>query len=198
MSDHTIEPGRLADLRRRAASTLTGGAADKGSPARIADALSSLYKLASSPQTAHDALALLHELQVHQVELELQAEELVESRAELESALRRQVELYDSQPVGLFTIDARLVVQELNRTGASMLGIERDDGCGVNLGDSLPAGGRRVLTELVARAVAGAGPASCALQLSGADGRERSVQVNLRAQPGTGRCFAVFTESGAQ
>ena len=198
MSDRAIEPGRLEDLRSRAASKLTGGAADKGPPARMTDALSSLYKLASSPQTAHDALALLHELQVHQVELELQAEELVESRAELESALRRQVELYDFQPVGLFTVDARLVVHELNRTGVSMLGLEHDDGCGLNLGDYLSDGSRRVLAEHVAQAVAGADSVSCALQLSRADKRECGVQANLRAQPGTGRCFVVFTEPGGQ
>jgi hypothetical protein len=90
-----IEPERLADLRSRAASRLTGLAATKGSTASAADALSVLHALASSPQTAADALTLLHELQVHQVELDLQAQELQESRAELESALRRQIELYD-------------------------------------------------------------------------------------------------------
>jgi molybdenum cofactor biosynthesis enzyme len=96
MSDLTRrsnEPARLADLRSRAAARLKGPAAAKGTAAAAADALGVLHALASSPETAADALAMLHELQVHQVELELQAQELRESRAELEAALRRQLEL---------------------------------------------------------------------------------------------------------
>jgi PAS domain-containing protein len=128
-----IEPERLAELRSRAASRLAGPAAAKGSAARATDALSVLHALASSPETAADALTLLHELQVYQVEIDLQAQELQESRAELESALRRQIELYDHQPAGCFTVDGRSVLLELNRTGAAMLGIPRDDAFGLPL-----------------------------------------------------------------
>jgi hypothetical protein len=92
-----------------------------------------LHALASSPQTATDALTLLHELQVHQVELDLQAQELHESRAELESTLRRQIELYDHQPVGCFTVDSRCILHELNLTGADMLGVARDAAFGLPL-----------------------------------------------------------------
>ena len=81
-----------------------------------------LHELASSPTTAADALALLHELQVHQVELDLQAEELRASRMELEAALRRQIQLYDAAPVGHATIDPSCTLLELNLTGAAMLG----------------------------------------------------------------------------
>jgi hypothetical protein len=79
------------------------------------------------PANRTDALTLLHELQVHQVELDLQAQELHESRAELESTLRRQIELYDHQPVGCFAVDSRCILHELNLTGADMLGVARDE-----------------------------------------------------------------------
>lgn len=198
MSDQAIEQGRMAQLRSRAAARLSGGAAGKGSPSAMADALSALYTLASSPRTAPDALALLHELQVHQVELDLQAQELVESRAEMESALRRQVDLYDSQPVGCFTIDAGLAVQGLNRTGAIMLGVEDGDGHGVNLGDHLSTGSRHLLAELVARAFEGTSPGSCVLQLCRVGEPERTVRANLRVRSGAGACLVVLADASGQ
>jgi len=79
-----------------------------------------------SPATAPRALALLHELSVHQVELEIQSDELRRSRAELEASLARMTQLYDFAPVGCFTVDPTTVIHELNLTGASMLGAGRD------------------------------------------------------------------------
>jgi PAS domain-containing protein len=193
MSDHAIEPTRLAELRSRAASRLTGAAAAKGAPERIADALSALYTLASSPQTAADALALLHELQVHQVELDLQAQELLDSRAELESALRQQMEVHDLLPVGCFTIDARLVVHELNQAGSAMLGLERGTGYQVDLRDFLGAASRGALKSLVERAATGARMAPCLLKLCTPDGAERDVQADIRTEPGRHLLLLVLT-----
>jgi len=87
MSKPAIASEHLAKLRLRAASRLPGAAGAKGAAGGATDALAVLHELASSPATAADALALLHELQVHQIELQLQDEELRRSRAELESAL---------------------------------------------------------------------------------------------------------------
>jgi PAS domain-containing protein len=196
MADHALEPARLTDLRSRAASRLAGAAATKGSPARMTDALSALHTLASSPKTASDALALLHELQVHQVELDLQAEELRESRADLESALRHQIELYDSQPVACFTIDLRLVVLELNQTAIEMLGIEREDAHRVGLDNFLPADSQCILKDRVSSVAEGAQSASCLVNLRPTNDPERLVRADIRAQPGTQRYFLVLTNVG--
>ena len=196
MSDYTLEPARLADLRSRAASRLAGAAATKGSPARMTDALSALYALASSPKTAADALALLHELQVHQVELDLQAEELRESRDELESALRHQVELYELQPVGCFTIDADLVVHELNQAAAGMLGIEREEADGVSLDTCFPPESQRTLKELVATVAGGEQSVSCLLEFRPTNELAWPVRADIRAQPGTRHFFVVLTKVG--
>ena len=51
-----------------------------------------------------DSLRLIHELHVHQIELELQNEELQETRARLEQNLKRYTDLYDFAPVGYFTV----------------------------------------------------------------------------------------------
>lgn len=196
LSVRAIEPERLADLRSRAASRLTGTAATKGSTARAFDALAVLHALASSPKTASDALTLLHELQVHQVELDLQAQELHESRAELESALRRQVELYDFQPVGCFTIDPRLVVHELNRTGAGMLGIGRDDAYGLGLDAFLCAESARRFRLAISSVDAGVPRASCLLKLSPKDGPECPVRADIGADPAANRYLVNLTNAG--
>lgn len=196
MSYITIEPERLAALRERAAARLTGEAARKGAPARMADALSALHTLASSPKTAADALALLHELQVHQVELDIQAEELQESRAELESALRHQIDLYEAQPVGCFTIDAQLVVHELNQKGARVLGIERQDAYGVNLGAFLLDESRLVLKHHCSNIGDAQQSTSCLLHLVPKGQAERPVLAQVRARPDVQRFYVVLTPAG--
>ncbi len=70
---------------------------------------------------------MLHELKVHQIELEMQNEELRQSRAELEGSHERYFDLFDLAPVGYFTLteDARIV--EANLTGGELLHVPRND-----------------------------------------------------------------------
>ena len=72
-----------------------------------------------------DAMALVHELQVHQIELEMQNEELKHAKLETEDALAKYSDLYDFAPIGLFAFDAQGLVQEVNLVGAALLGVER-------------------------------------------------------------------------
>jgi PAS domain S-box-containing protein len=79
----------------------------------------------STKDDSKDALALVHELQVHQIELEMQNEELKRAKLETEEALTKYSDLYDFAPIGLFTLDAQGLIQEVNLVGASLLGVER-------------------------------------------------------------------------
>ena len=196
MTAHAIDQKRLADLRHRAASRLTGPAASKGSMARAADALGVLHALASSPETASDALTLLHELQVHQVELDLQAQELHDSRAELESALRRQIDVYDHAPVGLFTIDDRFVIQEMNLTGAALLGMGREEALGLPLDAFMSVESGRRFRSAIAGIDAGAVSPACVLELMARQGAARQVLASLGADPGAHRCLVSLTACG--
>jgi PAS domain S-box-containing protein len=80
---------------------------------------------AAKPGTEQDTLRLLHELQVHQVELEMQNEELMAARSETEAGLERYTDLYDFAPVGYFTLDQDGTIGQVNITGAGLLGVER-------------------------------------------------------------------------
>ncbi len=72
-----------------------------------------------------DAKKLLHELQVHQIELEMQNEELRQANATAEEALRRYTMLYDFAPMGYFILDGDGTIVDLNFTGAEILGEKR-------------------------------------------------------------------------
>ena len=72
-----------------------------------------------------DAIKLLHELQVHQIELEMQNEELIQANETAETALRKYTMLYDFAPMGYFTLDPEGNINELNFTGAELLGDKR-------------------------------------------------------------------------
>ena len=102
------------NLRERAKTLLQAHGAGIGVAKDASAALRVLFDLAASPSTAHDALALLHELQVHQVELDLQNEELLSSRAELEAACDRQMLLRDASPGAQLVLDVNGCVIEGN------------------------------------------------------------------------------------
>jgi PAS domain S-box-containing protein len=72
-----------------------------------------------------DLLKLIHELEVHQIELELQNEELIIAKEKAEQAEEKYIELYDFAPSGYVALSKEGEILELNFAAANMLGKER-------------------------------------------------------------------------
>lgn len=78
------------------------------------------------PQPGEDLLhELIHELRVHQIELEMQNEQLKKVQLELEESRDRYFEYYDFAPVGYFTLSHDAMIEEVSFTGAKLLEVER-------------------------------------------------------------------------
>jgi PAS domain S-box-containing protein/putative nucleotidyltransferase with HDIG domain len=103
-TEHT-EPAH--DLRERAESELRARAGDGDVPA------------------PDDLPRLLHDLRVHQIELEMQNEELRRAQQELEASRERYFELYDLAPVGYLTISEKGLILEANLAVARIFSVER-------------------------------------------------------------------------
>ena len=108
MTETKTDRSDPAGLRRRAEELL------RGKPADLA---------AIRPE---EAGRLLHELRVHQIELEMQNDELRKAQLEIEASRARYFNLYDMAPVGYFTVSEKGVILETNLRGVQLLGVGRN------------------------------------------------------------------------
>ena len=98
---------------------------------------------------AEDMPRLLHELEVHQIELEMQNEELRAARGELETIAHLYEDLYEFSPVGYVTLDRAGVIRAINLTGAGLLRVERGQLIGRRLHGFLADSALRGLEDLL-------------------------------------------------
>lgn len=178
-------------LRKYAEDTLKGGSVlpTHGWLTSL-DALSLLHKLAASPETAVDALKLLHELQVHQVELDLQHEQLEASERELSEDLTQCIRLYDFAPVSYFCVSPEGTINRVNVAGAALCGADRAELIGRRVGDFLAPESRPALEKLMAQAGNGIRNESCEVRTS--NGATFHVKAGLA--PGESSILMVFVD----
>jgi len=108
-----------------------------------------------------DLLKLIHELQVHQIELELQNEELLLAKEREKLAKDKYTSLFDFAPSAYFTLSERGNITELNLAGALMLGKERQKLINSRLSLFIGSNSRVVFDDFLTQAFSGKNPASC-------------------------------------
>jgi PAS domain S-box-containing protein len=122
-----------------------------------------------------DARRMLHELQVHQIELELQNEELKQAREDLEKQLEKYSDLYNFAPVGYFTLDVNGTIREANLTGSKLLGIDRSHLVGSRFAFLVSGDSRPTFNLFLASVFGGTSRETCEVALE--SDRQRYLQV---------------------
>ncbi|MBD3334135.1 MAG: PAS domain-containing protein [Candidatus Eisenbacteria bacterium] len=165
-------PWNPGELRRHAEARLAGRRPDTRD---------------ASPQQMAD---LVHELQVHQVELEMQNESLRQAMQDLEASRDRYADLYDFAPVGYLSLDELGVIREANLTACRLLETDRVRLLGQRLAAFTDSRGRTRLLEHLRRCRQTNDQREQVLELVLLVHGERRIPVQLRSvllrQPGAG------------
>ncbi|MFZ4437363.1 MAG: PAS domain-containing protein, partial [Syntrophales bacterium] len=124
MGESETAPEQAADLRREAEKIYRERAAR--SPENMANCGSTLQQdVHAIPQDLPTMTGMIHELRVHQIELEMQNSALRQRQEELDAARARYFDLYELAPVGYITVSKQGLIIEANLTAATMLGMVR-------------------------------------------------------------------------
>jgi PAS domain S-box-containing protein len=124
-----------------------------------------------------DTRRLLHELQVHQLGLEMQNEELLSTRREQEASHHRYARYYDSAPVAYFNLNAQGLIVRCNVAACQLLGYERRYLPGRGLLPLVLPGDQPAFFAFFNDLAAGAPPPPCRVQLRGKDAPTGPVQL---------------------
>lgn len=198
MSVPTVDTSTLLQLRDEAEARLKAGTAPTTHSASLgADALCLLYQLSSNPNRAGDALKLLHELQVHQVELDLQSSQLTNMEAELIVDLLRYRELFHLAPMAYFLLDLGGVIVEGNRAAGELMGVDDAALNGCRFETYVAPGSMLALRGVLKRLASAGANETCALLIQSSNGEPRQMQVMASLAPLSGNILLACCPSGA-
>ncbi len=128
------------------------------------------------PRNEAETQRLLHELQIHQIELEMQNAELRQARDEAEMAREMYSDLYDFAPVGYLTFDREGLIRTANLTLATLLGMERSRLIGRRFGSFIDAAAP-VFPAFIDRVFAGKTKASFEVALPSGEVPQQVVRI---------------------
>ena len=176
MKSNEDEPADAAALRRRAEKRLSEKRTSRRSEA--------------GDQAAEDAVRLVHELEVHQIELEMQNEELRQARARAEALVTQYTDLYDFAPVGYLTLDREGAIRRVNLNGARLLGAERSRLVNRHFGLLVAEGDRRTFSDFLTRAFANPAKEHCEVTVP-QEGQPLVLQIDGTRSADGQECLAV-------
>jgi len=147
-------------MKKRGTDSASGNGLRRRAEAKLATAASG-----TAGMEGRDTSSLVHELQVHQIELEMQNEELRRTQQEAEEQRRRYQDLYDFAPVGYLTLSAAGEVTEANLAAAALLGCERHRLVGQPLFRFIAPESRGDYESCIHRLLAGTSGVRCEVRL---------------------------------
>ncbi|MFA6289209.1 MAG: PAS domain S-box protein [Opitutaceae bacterium] len=141
-----------------------------------------------------DTQRLLQELQIHQIELELQNEEIKQAKAEVDASLEKYADLYDFAPAGYFTLAVDGTIQLVNLTGSTLLGIERSRLLGRSFGHFVAADLRPAFKAFLKQVFADPAKQSGEFDLLGEGPSPLTVNIEAQRLPNGMECRAVMVD----
>jgi len=175
MADQKQHLINSAELRRRAEERL-----GRGSHA--------------GPRTVDEAQRLLHELDVHKIELEIQNAELIKARDEAETALEKYTDLYEFAPVGYFTLDRKGTISSVNLTGSDLLRMDRSQLNGKDFGRFVDDGSRSVFTTFLEKVFTHHSQQTCKVALQTKGDSRIFVRIDAVASASGQDCRAALID----
>ena len=146
------------------------------------------------PQSEADVRRLQHELEVHQIELEMQNAEMHAAQTEITHGLDRYTDLFDFAPIGYFNLTANGTIMLVNLTGAKLLRVERGRVIGRRLGLWVAESDRKKFSEFLARVFKTPKNATCELTLSFDGHPAMVVQLDAKREVDGGQCRLVMLD----
>ncbi len=155
----------------------------KSSLRQRAEKLLSKRSEAFSKTPQRDVKKLIHELQVHQIELEMQNDELRKAQEEIEASRSKYSDLYDFAPVGYVTLTGTGRIKEINLTGAELLGVERERVVGSAFREFLAKESRDVFSKHCGAAVRRPDKVRCEVKLVKKNGTPFDASIESISVP---------------
>lgn len=176
----------------------SGSAAADPSPGelrrRAEERLEAVIAAGGRQRAGDDALRLLHELQVHQIELELQNTELRQTRHDLEMALEKYTDLYELAPVGYLTLARDGTIAAANLSASTLLGVERSRLLGRRFEQRISKADRPAFSNFLRRVYDRGEKLSCELTLRREGEGALVVQIEAVAAASGQACRAAILD----
>ncbi len=140
---------------------------------------------------------LLHELRVHQIQLEMQNEELRRAQADLDASQARYFDLYDLAPIGYLTITDNNMIQEVNLAAATMFGVDRSALVNEGIRKILPKESQLIFYQYLKQYIEANSAQEWEMRLLRADGEQ--FWAHLQVTPGqNGECWLIINDISAR
>ena len=156
--------------------------------------LKSTHEHLDFDENEKDRSKLYYELEVHQIELQMQNEELMQSKKEAQELSQKYVQLYDFAPTAYFTVSHSGQIIELNLSGARMLGKDRAHLLDSNFGFHIRKEARSRYNHFFDSLYSSKIKQECELSLDHEENLNRYVQLIGQVDTSTNKCFLIAVD----